>query len=241
MRISKIRNNFNLAAKTYNHAAIAQKTAATCLVHALNQHYPNISPKVILDLGCGTGFMTEALLQVYPDSNFILNDLAEAMLSQCQNKFIQHPFSYLEGDMDQINFPLVDLITSNFSLQWSANIKLCIQRLYQSSQTLAFNCLVEGSLQAWQDKFPNQVLMHYPKEDELKQVIYELAPKALIFTRKFALKSPSPVAFIQQLKQIGATTALEPTSVPHLKQVLKSNTPIETEYHVLFAILEHSQ
>lgn len=241
MRIRNIKHNFNRAANSYENVAIPQKIAAHKLSEELRQIRPNFKPGFIMDIGCGTGMMTTALLHLYPQAHYILNDLAEGMLVQCQSKFYSPQFSYLHGDMDQIVLPQVDLIVSNFSLQWSNHIESCLQRLYQNTKILAFNCLVEGSLKEWQDKFPQQILMHYPKVEDIKAFILRLAPKAHMFYLSIPIVAEHPRSLMQQFKAIGANTPVEKTSFSHLKKVMQCENPIHTHYQVLFAILEHRQ
>lgn len=42
--------------------------------------------RVVLDFGCGTGLLTEALRQLSPESKFICVDAAQAMVGQVKNK-----------------------------------------------------------------------------------------------------------------------------------------------------------
>jgi malonyl-ACP O-methyltransferase BioC len=241
MRIGKIQQNFNQAARFYEDLALPQKTAALKLTQTLIKHLPLFKPQAILDLGCGTGFITEALQVHFSNAHFILNDLAENMLSLCQNKFKSKNYSFLPGDMEKIQLPQVDLIASNFSLQWSNNIYSYVSKLFQTTQILCFSCLVEGSLQSWQEEFPHQVLMHYPKIQELMQHIKNLDANAYIWTEKLPLSADNPKDFMRQLKHIGAATPFEKSSIQQLRQVINKNTPIQTEYHVLFAILENDR
>lgn len=241
MRTSNIQARFNQAACHYDDLALAQQHAAERLIDRLISKHPNFQAQSILDLGCGTGFVTQALRKHYPNANFILNDFAKDMLKVCQTKFISPNVSYLLGNMDEIPLPKSDLIASNFSLQWSRDIRSCMQRLYQKSKILAFTCLVEGSLATWQAHFPKQQLMHYPKPKDVIDLVHEHDASAHIFMEKFPLKAQTPREFMRYLQQIGASTPLEPTSLKNLRKVLQSKTPIETEYHVLFAILENHE
>ncbi|KAG1694957.1 Malonyl-[acyl-carrier protein] O-methyltransferase [Nymphon striatum] len=68
------RLHFERAADTYDASAVLQKEIATRLSGRLD--YIKHSPKTVLDVGSGTGFITQDLLKRYPKSSIIALDLA---------------------------------------------------------------------------------------------------------------------------------------------------------------------
>ncbi len=131
----KVAQAFSEAASSYDSAADLQKRVAGNLISHLGE---GLQLSEILDLGCGTGFVSEGLLEKYSASNLYLLDLSLAMLNKAQQK-IQNQYALepklVLADMD--NLPLgnktFDLIISSMSLQWSENLG----GLFQQS----FDCL----------------------------------------------------------------------------------------------------
>jgi len=84
-----------------------------------------MQPRVILDLGCGTGAQTDMLLRWYPKSTVIGLDFALPMLSRTatQGRWLKRPLCVC-GDMEQlpIQSATVDLICSNFAFQWANDL-----------------------------------------------------------------------------------------------------------------------
>jgi malonyl-CoA O-methyltransferase len=139
-----IQQHFNHAAPSYDDAAILQKTVAERIDERLE--LTTIEPKIILDLGAGTGLLTEKVIQRYPDAQLFAVDLSESMLKMASerlytsrwpnlptklNGFLQQctltkkmakrkTATAINADVYQLPFAdnSVDLIVSNLMLQW---------------------------------------------------------------------------------------------------------------------------
>jgi len=139
-----IRSHFNHAAPSYDDAAILQKTVAERIDERLD--LTTIEPQVILDLGAGTGLLTEKLIPRYPQALLFAVDLSANMLDIAQprlqttrwpklganfNQFLEscrltksiakrQAAMPINADVYQLPFAdgSVDLIVSNLMLQW---------------------------------------------------------------------------------------------------------------------------
>ena len=81
------------------------------------------NPKV-LDLGAGTGILSQFLLEKYPNAEIVLIDLAEEMLKEAEKRF--------EGN-DNISFICDDYITHEFNTKFDiiiSSLSICL--LYTS-------------------------------------------------------------------------------------------------------------
>lgn len=77
---ARVRARFSAAGERYDAAARLQAVVRTELLARVAEL--RITPRVVLDLGAGTGHAARALKQRYPDSLVIAADLAPGMLAQ---------------------------------------------------------------------------------------------------------------------------------------------------------------
>ena len=122
-----IRQSFDAAALHYDDVAVLQREVGQCLVDRLE--LIKLSPEEVLDVGAGTGFVSQALDKYYKDSRILSLDIAPAMLQVARSKesWVSKWFGnrgFICGDAESL--PLadnsVDLIFSNLTLQWCGEL-----------------------------------------------------------------------------------------------------------------------
>lgn len=116
---AQMRRHFDRAAKNYDAAAILQREVGQRLYERLD--YITIQPKTVLDLGCGTGFLTQKLLKQYPKAELIALDIAVNMLKEtqkCGGWFRKPKLVCADAEALPLKNASVDLIISNLMLQW---------------------------------------------------------------------------------------------------------------------------
>lgn len=117
---AKARKSFARAAPVYDDVAVLQHEVGRRMLERLD--YVKIVPRRILDIGCGTGLITELLMQRYPKADLVALDFALPMLARARRRgrWRRRP-RCLCADLDDL--PLAgqsfDLIFANASLQWS--------------------------------------------------------------------------------------------------------------------------
>ncbi len=117
---ARVRRAFSRAADSYDEAAVLQREAGSRMLERLD--LVKLEPERVLDLGCGTGTQTHALLKRYPRAQVVALDLALPMVRRARRKgrWLRRPLC-LCGDMERL--PLaggsIDLVVSNFAFQWS--------------------------------------------------------------------------------------------------------------------------
>lgn len=118
-----IAHRFGNAAKTYDTHAVFQQEIAKRLLDRLN--WFKINPKLILDIGSGTGLITQQLKQRYPHAEIIGVDFAHKMnlyaLNAYKKKWWQSArHHFITGDAHLLPFKphQFDLVISNCALQW---------------------------------------------------------------------------------------------------------------------------
>lgn len=88
-----IQSHFNHAAPSYDEAAILQKTVAERVDERLD--LTTIEAKTILDLGAGTGLLTEKVIARYPNAQIFAVDLSAQMLKTAQPRLMSPRFAAL--------------------------------------------------------------------------------------------------------------------------------------------------
>lgn len=147
-RKEDIARAFSLAASTYDKAAFVQKEVGQRLLERLSMI--KSEPKVILDVGAGTGSLTKGLQAQFPKSTIIGLDIASGMVeyakTHTKRSFWKHQPHYVCGDMESLPFAnqSFDLVFSNFSLQWSLSLEQSFQefkRILKPDGALLFSTL----------------------------------------------------------------------------------------------------
>ncbi len=115
----RIATQFSKAAEIYDKVAFVQQEIGRRLLSRLT--YMRLKPQYILDIGAGTGTLTQALKAQFPSSTVVGLDLAFGMARTLQQKNI----SSVCADMHRLPFACstFDLIVSNCTLQWSTDPK----------------------------------------------------------------------------------------------------------------------
>ena len=110
--MSQVRKSFNKASSIYNENAFLQNEIATRLSEKLK--VISIEPETIIDLGSGTGFLSEKTAKIFPDARLVCVDFAQQSLSKNSQKLKVCADSY------QLPFKSnsVDFVVSNLMMQW---------------------------------------------------------------------------------------------------------------------------
>lgn len=111
---------------TQYHKFQAERSAPFFDLLALVEIRPNLK---VVDLGCGTGELTQQLAAALPNSNVTGIDNSAQMLEKAAS--LSSPnLSFEQGDQSQLTGEW-DLIISNAALHWSENHSELIPRLYE--------------------------------------------------------------------------------------------------------------
>ncbi len=115
---------FSKAAERYDEVAVLQREIGQRLVERLELML--IEPKVILDIGSGTGVATAELAKRYKKAQILALDFAFPMLLKTRKRgsWLRRPHCVC-ADLEHLPFAdsSVDLIYSNAALQWSNDLE----------------------------------------------------------------------------------------------------------------------
>lgn len=171
----KIAQSFGLAAETYDAVAHFQRWVGERLLENL----PQIKADTVLDLGCGTGYFSDALSERFPEAHCLGLDLSEQMLLFA-SKHHTNACNWVVGDAEML--PLqsgaIDLIYSSLAIQWCASLPGLMQeisRVLKPGGVFVFSTLLDGTLfelkQAWSAVDDKQHVNDFFSEEAYLQAV----------------------------------------------------------------------
>ncbi|MGV0005889.1 MAG: malonyl-ACP O-methyltransferase BioC [Candidatus Porifericomitaceae bacterium WSBS_2022_MAG_OTU9] len=145
--LRKISKSFGRAAESYDDVAALQRKVAGRLVERLS--YFRVEANNIIDLGCGTGFCAEALLQQYPKASCLCLDLSVSMLSRARGKGVgRHHVCASATDLPFAD-DSVDIVVSSMMLHWCPEPSVVVgevQRILRPGGVFVFSSCAPGTL-----------------------------------------------------------------------------------------------
>lgn len=229
---NKVRRSFAAAALSYDGVAELQRRVGLEML----QRFPvRRSSGVLLDVGCGTGFLTRQLATLTPDQCLIALDLALPMLQTCRRKYPELAAQYLCADAENLPFAPhgVAQIYSNLALQWAQDLAATLagfKRALRPEGRLVFTTFGPATLcelkAAWAavDSFTHVNTFHTVGEIEafLKAAGFRgIGVDRVLYRSSY----PSVQALMRELKGIGAHNVnrrrnLKPTTKTQLQQMI---------------------
>lgn len=191
------------AAAAYDAHAIVQRQVADWLAERVVAVAPP-APRV-LEVGCGTGFLTAATLPRLVRPDWLMTDIAPAMLARglaanpgARGRVTDGEHPDLPGEAP------FDLIVSSLAVQWFADLDAGFQRLaalLAPGGRLLVTTLVRGTFAAWHAAHEAEGFVAgspvYPPVESLGWPVE---------TRTFEQRHGSAAEFMRALRAIGAGT-----------------------------------
>lgn len=237
-----VQERFNRASRTYDEASAVQKASAHKLCEQLIAQGIPKTPTSILDLGAGTGGMTEALWPYFSNSRFTLADFSAEMLSSAAQKFQSHSnIEYQCVDFSTHSFDFHELIVSNLALQWVKNWQEVISRHAQNTHTLAFSCLLSGTFSEWYaliNQYHGAWLRPaYPTEEALIAYLDSLDATVVTTFEDYVLPFANTRALMSYLKALGASATEMNLPFSALREILAHASPIHLKYRIFYGVI----
>lgn len=210
MNIDKaiVLNRFSKALITYDQEATVQQLVAAEMLDLIQEAQPGFAPHRVLELGCGTGFLSSLIAQQYGKgiTSLTLNDIVPEARQVVQERLAQD-FNFLLGDAERI--PWVehqDLVISNCSIQWWDNMTHYFRKGLQYTHQgaiVAASIFAQGHFWELQSILPQS--LHYPTYQEISTQLEGLGYEQItIRGSSRQLEFPHLLALLKHIKATGA-------------------------------------
>jgi malonyl-CoA O-methyltransferase len=126
-----MRAAFDRAAARYEQAAALQREVAGRLVERLE--LIRIQPRLVAEVGCGTGYGVRALAARYRGASVYGVDIALGMVTEARRRaprlFSRQHFACADAERLGLRTDCFELVFSNLTLQWCQNLTTALQEL----------------------------------------------------------------------------------------------------------------
>lgn len=146
----RVAARFAAAAATYDAHSAVQRHAAQILAGLIAAAGLPPRPRV-LEVGCGTGHLTQRLTRHLPGARILATDIAPAMVTACRAGLPGLDYAVMDGSRPGVAGPF-DLICANLAAQWFVDLPAAFARLaalLAPGGMLAFSLLGAESFREW--------------------------------------------------------------------------------------------
>ena len=241
----------------YHEHAHVQKQVAERLIASLDPWKETLPEGPVMELGCGTGFLTQGLLDLFNHRKLIVSDASEAMLKACKkNVPTQENVKFTQCDATNVpvNEPTYALTISNFAAQWFSNPGYTLGQWLEATKPgglLLASFPGNESFPEWRNHaqslgipFTGNTL---PDTEEMVVKLSSGETQVDYYEDTVIQKFKSAADFFRHIKNIGAGRQLEgrPLSTREMKMLINhwdeaAGDDITVSYHVVFLAVKRS-
>ncbi|MBC6974331.1 malonyl-ACP O-methyltransferase BioC [Bacillus sp. Xin] len=258
-----LQKRFNGAAVSYDQYASVQKKMAQQLLSIMKKHYHKMSSIRILELGCGTGYLTEQLAVSFPNAEIIAIDFAESMIAVAKTRNHVESVTFRCEDIEHLALSeSFDVIISSATFQWLNDLQITLKNLYRylfEGGLLLFSTFGEQTFQELHTAFQiakeekniqssssvgQRFLMREQLQDVCESITGDVDVSETCYIEKFATVRE----FLQSIRKVGATNSnaesycQSPSIFRAMLRIYERDFTEEgqivTTYHALFAYIE---
>ncbi|WP_374593542.1 methyltransferase domain-containing protein [Aquabacterium sp.] len=206
---TRVRHHFAAAAHSYDAHAVIQRAVAQRLADAIAARWPTLGE--VIEVGCGTGNLTRALLRTDAAARIVATDLAPAMLDVCARQLgaeARGRVRYAVADGETLQAPAGALVASSLAFQWFDDPLAAVRRLHAQGARVAVATLVDGTFDVWRQAHARLGLEDgvLPLLDEPAWRAQAQALGAQVTFDTLSQPFDDPLDFVRALKGIGAGT-----------------------------------
>ncbi len=249
---NKVRQSFSQASTYYDELALLQKKVGRDLFSKFFIERTNN----IVDIGCGTGFLTYDLLEKGRAEQVTAVDLSLSMLQISRRKFEQFAsVNYICADAEYLPFleNSVDTLVSNLALQWCQNLEKVFDgfnNILKKNGKLFFTTFGPATLKelkcSWKTVDDYSHVNEFYSTDQLKVFLQQGGfEKIQIESKRYNSNYRTVTELMRELKGIGAHNVLSGrnrklTSKGQMKNMIeayekyRTNGLIPATYEIIF-------
>jgi malonyl-CoA O-methyltransferase len=213
--LDRIRQAFSAAEAYDEHARVQRATAERLAEVVASLALPD--RPAICEIGCGTGFLSEALRRSVPEGRFLATDISEQMLLRARRRLgddSRFEWAIVDGERpdDLAAKAPFDVICSSLAAQWFSDLGGALSRLtafLRPGGTLLVGTLAEGTFAEWRRAHAACGLQPGTPDYLNASELLALAPAgtaAEVQMSTFVDRVGSGHAFLRSLRAIGAHT-----------------------------------
>lgn len=246
---------FGKAAANYHQKAHIQRKVAEGLMSSLLPWKEILPDAPILEVGCGTGFLTELLIEHFPEKEMIISDASEEMLAFCKAQLDEKGlladnihFEVLNADDFQIEEQKYGMVISNFTPHWFSDTAIVLENL--SKSLLPGGLLLSSfpgnhSFEQWYENCLELGLPYTANPlPDVEEIVVKLSMGPLqidYYENDLKEEYDHSINFFRHLKAIGANKNLKGTSLsPRQFRLLtnhwdqKTIGKAEVKWHIIY-------
>lgn len=243
-RKTSIARAFAAAAAGYDGAALAQRRIAARLGQRIAALSLPADARAV-EIGCGTGFLTERLLASQKQAAWEITDIAEAMVGHCAARFPGRAvFRVMDGEAPDLAPASCDLIAASMAVQWFGDLPGSLGRLaacLKPGGRLVFATLGAETFTEWRAAHAEAGYrpgsLDFPSAAEL-QALWPGGGQGSVREERLAVWHADGRSFVRGLKDIGAQTPQpghRPLPPGAFRKVLRRfSEGCRVTYHVLY-------
>jgi malonyl-CoA O-methyltransferase len=229
---------FGSAARSYEDAGELQRFVAARLAEGI--YAPQKDKFAVLEIGCGTGFLTRHLHQKFSGAaTYIITDAAPEMVDSCKSAFARAAanirFETMDGQKITLPAQSVDVIASSMTIQWfddPTKSLLDMQRLLKPGGTINYATIGSDNFTEWREHLEHCGLdfgMRPQPESLPGQFRQEFIPR----------NYQSGRGFLEMLKATGANTPKPDYKRPSPRDFYKAVDSFDGDvtWHVVYGRL----
>lgn len=206
---SRIKKAFNKAGSSYDSHSNLQMHVGNQLIQLMLAVFHKQTLPRVIDLGCGTGSITQQLLENIPVSELHAIDIAEELLQIARTR-LQGPNIHVYSrafDQAIVSDTLFDIAFSNMALHWSEHFEATLHSLHTQLNkhgVIAFSVPLPGTLA---ELTPHFSVNDFLAADDISRTLAEIGFDVLAAeNEQVALPFPDTLSALKSIKNVGAST-----------------------------------